>query len=144
MLTPSAETQQNLHELRALGVELAVDDFGTGYSSLSYLHRLPVQRLKIDRAFVSGIDTDERLQASVKAIIALAEAHGLETVAEGVETQDELLMLQRLGADHLQGYLLGKPMALDAFLGLLDSYFPSRDPRRWLQGDESLPIAGGT
>lgn len=130
MLTPSAETQQNLHELRALGVELSVDDFGTGYSSLSYLHRLPVQRLKIDRAFVSGIDTDERLQASVKAIIALAKAHDLETVAEGVETQDELLMLQRLGVDQLQGYLLGKPMALDAFLRLLSTSNPEPECRR--------------
>ena len=118
-LTPTPESERNLQGLRALGIDLAIDDFGTGYSSLSYLHRLPVARLKIDRSFVAGMDDDERKQSSVRAIVALARAHGLETVAEGIEEEAELTAVQHLGADLLQGFFLGRPMTLDALLELL-------------------------
>ncbi|WP_407275920.1 putative bifunctional diguanylate cyclase/phosphodiesterase [Halothiobacillus sp. DCM-1] len=100
---------QTLNALRALGVQLALDDFGTGYSSLSYLTKFSFNRLKIDKSFVQDILSDPSDLEIVKAIIAMGHALGLEVVAEGVETKAERDLLDALGCDSFQGYLVGRP-----------------------------------
>ncbi|MHB1487631.1 MAG: putative bifunctional diguanylate cyclase/phosphodiesterase, partial [Acidimicrobiales bacterium] len=102
-----------LNELRALGLHLALDDFGTGYSSLSYLRRFPVDMVKVDRAFVDGLGSGDEDDAIVAAIIFMARALGYVSVAEGVETQEQLERLTALGCDLAQGYLLGRPASAD-------------------------------
>jgi EAL domain-containing protein (putative c-di-GMP-specific phosphodiesterase class I) len=91
-------------------VKLAVDDFGTGYSSLSHLRKLPVDVLKVDRAFVTGLGTSREDAAIVHLVVMLAQALGLETVAEGVETEAQLEELRGLGCDEVQGYLISRPL----------------------------------
>jgi Amt family ammonium transporter len=104
---------QILKELKAVGFTIALDDFGTGYSSLSYLSRYPFDAIKIDRSFVSNLGLDESAAVIVNTIIDLGERLGIKVVAEGVETIEQALFLARAGCDELQGYLLGKPVALD-------------------------------
>jgi diguanylate cyclase (GGDEF)-like protein len=99
-----------LHELKALGVQLQVDDFGTGYSSLSYLHKFPLDVLKIDRSFIEAMAEGEKHIAIVRAIIALANALGLETTGEGVDNQGQAELLRQMGCTYGQGYLWGRPM----------------------------------
>ncbi|MET1065633.1 MAG: EAL domain-containing protein [Arthrobacter sp.] len=102
--------QQNLHDLRTLGVDVSVDDFGTGYSSLAQLHRLPVTEVKIDQSFTGRLaDGDDASAAFVAAIIGLCNGLRLRVVAEGVETAEQLNALRAMGCDRAQGYLLGKP-----------------------------------
>lgn len=108
MADPEGSTAK-MHELRALGVRIGLDDFGTGYSSLSYLQQFPVHVVKIDRSFVSGIDSDQRKRAMVQAMVQLSHALGLQALGEGVETPGERRVLEDLGCDSLQGYLLAPP-----------------------------------
>jgi diguanylate cyclase (GGDEF)-like protein/PAS domain S-box-containing protein len=103
-----------LHELKALGLRIAMDDFGTGYSSLAYLQAFPFDRLKIDRQFISGLETSPQSAAIVKAVIGLGHGLGLPVLAEGVETPAQLETLQRLGCDEVQGFLIGRPQELAA------------------------------
>ena len=102
--------QRALAALRELGVSVGVDDFGTGFSSLSYLRELPVDQLKIDRSFVAPLDSGDKDQAVVRAIVDLAHSLGLETVGEGVETPEQLAALRSLGCDYAQGFHLQRPV----------------------------------
>jgi diguanylate cyclase len=101
---------RNLQWLRELGVKIALDDFGTGYSALAYLKRFPIDQLKIDRSFMEGLERDPQAAALVRAVLALADALGLETVAEGIETPVQHGLLQGLGCRLGQGYLFARPL----------------------------------
>jgi diguanylate cyclase (GGDEF)-like protein len=114
-----------LHALEQLGVQLAIDDFGTGYSSLGYLKHFPVDVVKIDRSFVAGLGVHEVDDAITTAVITLAHAVRMTTVAEGVETQAQLDRLAQLGCDRLQGFYLGRPMPATALTALLDAGAPA-------------------
>ncbi|MDQ4129122.1 MAG: EAL domain-containing protein [Actinomycetota bacterium] len=106
----TGRTAATLRNLKELGVRLAVDDFGTGYSSLSYLKRLPLDVLKIDRSFVSGLERDAGDRAIVSAVATLARDMELEVVAEGAETEEQLRILRELGCDLAQGYYFARPL----------------------------------
>jgi EAL domain-containing protein (putative c-di-GMP-specific phosphodiesterase class I) len=106
-----------LGSLRELGVQLAIDDFGTGYSSLAYVQRFPAQSVKIDRSFVEALDDDDTSQESlVAAIVAMARALGMTTVAEGVETPAQEARLIQLGCHAAQGYFYSRPVPADQLL----------------------------
>ncbi len=114
------ENIQKLAAIRSHGVQIALDDFGTGYSSLSYLAKLPVETLKIDRAFVIAMLDDPNATAVVSTIISLARALKLETVAEGVESEEQAKVLRLLQCDQMQGYLISHPLScedMSSFLG---------------------------
>ncbi len=115
LLDHSEGTLQILDELKIIGVTLAIDDFGTGYSSLAYLKRFPIDRLKIDQSFVRDIVTDSEDLAIVRAIIAMAHALYLDVIAEGVETAEQLALLQREGCHDCQGYYFSRPQDAESF-----------------------------
>jgi EAL domain-containing protein (putative c-di-GMP-specific phosphodiesterase class I) len=98
-----------LSKLREAGIGVAIDDFGTGYSSLRLLARLPVDTLKIDRSFIQGIAETPQAMTLVTTVIALARAFGMHTVAEGVETAEQLQLLRQCRCDQAQGYLFARP-----------------------------------
>jgi EAL domain-containing protein (putative c-di-GMP-specific phosphodiesterase class I) len=110
---------RTMGRLKELGVQLAIDDFGTGYSSLGYLTRFPVDAVKVDRAFVEGLGSDPQRTALVAAIVAMADAIGLEVTAEGVETPDQLTALKRLKCARAQGFHLARPMGAVALRRLV-------------------------
>ena len=112
LMDDRAETETTLRELCQLGVRLSIDDFGTGYSSLGYLQRYPFDTLKIDRSFVVGGTTDANTARLVETIVTMAHGLNLETVAEGVETAEQMAFVQGCGCDLIQGFLLGRPMSL--------------------------------
>jgi len=115
----SAELLQSLRALRELGVSIALDDFGTGYSSLGYLRKLPVDCLKIDRAFVADLATDRGAESVLEAILGVAAALRLRTVAEGIETDEQLRLLTARGCREGQGYFFARPLEAEAFDTLL-------------------------
>ena len=114
MIAEPEQALETLQRLNAMGVRVAIDDFGTGYSSLSLLQRFPIQRLKIDRAFISGIADDVNARSLVKTIIAMADSLGLDTVAEGVESIRQLQSLVDLRCAKAQGFLISHPVPPDA------------------------------
>lgn len=119
MISATDAALKGLHELRSLGISIALDDFGTGYSSLGYLRRLPVDCLKIDRSFVSDLSADEDAERVLQAILGIASALRLRTVAEGIETPAQLEILCRHGCLEGQGFLFASPLDASAFESLL-------------------------
>ncbi len=117
VMTHAEYTVQTLTELRALGVKLAIDDFGTGYSSLSYLRKFPLDRIKIDQSFIRHIKSTPANEAIVRAIIALGENLGLETIAEGVENAEELACIIGHHCHEVQGYYFARPLPANDFAG---------------------------
>ncbi len=113
------ENIELLNRLKEMGISLSIDDFGTGYSSLSYLNRFPIDELKIDRSFISVILDQPANLAIVKAIIAMAHSLELNIVAEGVETKEQLIALQKLNCPEYQGFYFSKPVPSETFLKLL-------------------------
>lgn len=114
--SPDDDTACNIRRLSELGCSIDLDDFGTGHASISSLKRFSIDRLKIDRSFVRGIDTDLRQQRMVAAILTMAEQLELETLAEGVETASEHSLLAQLGCGHVQGFGIARPMPPEATL----------------------------
>jgi EAL domain-containing protein (putative c-di-GMP-specific phosphodiesterase class I) len=126
-------TSKLLLELRSLGVSVAIDDFGIGYSSLGRLNDFPVNRLKIDRSFVQGVDNMGRPAALVAAILSMAKALGLDVVAEGVEDFNQLLHLQDQHCNEVQGYLLSKPLPAEKVTELLERLAKSDEASRTMR-----------
>lgn len=108
-----------LRMLKEYGIKISLDDFGTGYSSLSYLKGLPIDTLKIDKSFIDTVIQDECTQVITESIISMVKKLGFETVAEGVETEEQYEYLKKIDCDNIQGFLLGKPMPADEIVGLL-------------------------
>ena len=126
-----------LQKLKKLGVQLSIDDFGTGYSSLSYLHRLPFDTLKIDRSFVNNVGANGENAGILQTIITLGTNLSMRVIAEGIETQNQLRILQRLGCNYGQGYLLARPKNAVETESLLND-FPE-----WLPSKLSIPYSAG-
>ncbi len=111
-----------LKQIKAIGIKLAIDDFGTGYSSLAYLQQFPLDELKIDSFFTKQLTADTECSEIVKAIVALAKKLNLNVVAEGIEHEEQMLRLQELGCDMVQGYLFSKPVPAQAVDTIIDRY----------------------
>jgi len=115
LVDSSSQVQETMRQLKALGMRLSVDDFGVGYSGLRYLKHFDIDKLKIDRSFVSDIPGDPEDVTLVRAIIQLAHSLKLEVIAEGVETDAQLALLRGFGCHEVQGYLFGRPLSPEAF-----------------------------
>jgi diguanylate cyclase (GGDEF)-like protein/PAS domain S-box-containing protein len=127
-----------LRQLRGLGVKLAIDDFGTGYSSLSYLHRFPIDTLKIDRSFVTRMSENNENTEIVRTIVVLAQNLGMDVVAEGVETNEQLVILQKLGCENGQGYFFSKPVNADGAEKIIaETYGALTSPARTLNPQQN-------
>ncbi|WP_436793249.1 putative bifunctional diguanylate cyclase/phosphodiesterase [Actinospongicola halichondriae] len=129
VMTEAERALKTLHELDELGIAISIDDFGTGYSSLAHLRRLPVGEIKIDKSFVFDLTTSESDEAIVRSMIDLGHNLGLTVVVEGVETVEVRDRLHELGSDRLQGYLLSRPLPVDAF-----EHWISERPLRTIAG----------
>jgi EAL domain-containing protein (putative c-di-GMP-specific phosphodiesterase class I) len=121
VLNNVSEVVTKMHALKAIGIQISLDDFGTGYSSLSYLKKLPLDQIKIDQSFVRDISTDPNDEVMVKTIINLARDFRLNVIAEGVETDSQLLFLKQQGCRAYQGYLFGKPVPIEQFEDIIKS-----------------------
>lgn len=126
LLDDSSATLRKLHQLRELGVQIALDDFGMGYSSLSYLRTFPLQRIKIDGSFIRSVARQDGSLAIIRAVTGLGTALGMETTAEGVESEAQLGCLQAEGCTEIQGYLFSPPVPAEQVSSLLESC-----RRRW-------------
>jgi EAL domain-containing protein (putative c-di-GMP-specific phosphodiesterase class I) len=122
-----------LQQLQALGIQLSIDDFGTGYSSLSYLHRFPMNTLKIDRSFTKSIGADPKKLGIIKTVVSLAQNLGMDVIAEGVETSEQVSQLKVLNCTSAQGFFFSKPLDEKTAQGLI-----SKEP----QIEVSTPVNG--
>ena len=121
-------TTATLNKLHDMGIQFSIDDFGTGYSSLSYLRRFPIHSLKIDQSFVRDLSSNADDAAIVTAIIALGHSLGMNVIAEGVETMEQLNYLRKMKCDEMQGYLFSRPV-------------PAAEMTRLLQSGEGLDLS---
>jgi len=124
------EAKERLAQLRALGVKIALDDFGSGYSSLSYLRRFPIDKLKIDKEFVAPLGHSADGGVIIQAIMALGRALGLLVLCEGVETEEQRILLRLAGCDEMQGYLFSKPVPLATIEHMIAAQQQSAEARR--------------
>jgi EAL domain-containing protein (putative c-di-GMP-specific phosphodiesterase class I) len=149
-LADSDVTEITFARLKDLGVRLALDDFGTGYSSLGYLKKAPFDKIKIDQSFVRGAASrSSRNAAIIRAIVTLAESLDMDTVAEGVETHDDLQLMRDLGVSQIQGYIFGRPAAVEEATKLArsrmveaDGHQCIREPRQRLMRRALIAIEG--
>jgi diguanylate cyclase (GGDEF)-like protein len=118
---PSDRALADLKEVRELGVRIAIDDFGTGFSSLGHLRRFPVDLIKVDRSFIHGLEHDSKDAAITANLASLAHALGLQAIAEGVESDEQLASVRQLGCDLAQGFLFARPMPTEAMSRMLAS-----------------------
>ncbi|HEV7817177.1 MAG TPA: EAL domain-containing protein [Janthinobacterium sp.] len=128
LMDDARATMVTLDQLRGIGVYLSIDDFGTGYSSMNYLKRFDVRALKIDKSFISGLPQDSENAAITRAIIAMAHGLKMVVVAEGVETDEQLLLLEEYGCDMVQGYYLGHPSPQESITLMLNKQFSLTTP----------------
>ncbi len=119
LLKATSNSHERLHYLREAGMQVAIDDFGTGYSSLAYLKRFEIDYLKLDKSFVSNLESDPSDRALSEAIVVMAHKLGIRVVAEGVESEAQRAILKKIGCDYAQGYLFAKPMPAEEFEMLL-------------------------
>jgi diguanylate cyclase (GGDEF)-like protein len=126
MLQDTDAVLQTLHQIRELGVRISMDDFGTGYSSLSYLRKFPFDKIKIDQSFVRDLSDRQDAIAIIKAVATMSASLGMDTVAEGVETSDQLLRLRHEGCTEVQGYLFSKPRPSREIPGLIAGFAGNR------------------
>jgi EAL domain-containing protein (putative c-di-GMP-specific phosphodiesterase class I) len=119
LMETSREHSDLLKTFNKMGISVAIDDFGTGYSSLDYLRRFPVDRIKIAQVFVSRLREEPGNAAIVQATIGLARALGIKTIAEGVETREQLDLLMSWGCDEIQGFYFSRPLGVDATTEIL-------------------------
>jgi diguanylate cyclase (GGDEF)-like protein len=138
LMRDTTAAARRLAELKALGIMLAIDDFGTGYSSLAYLQKFPVDCLKIDRAFTNAISTTPESRALIRTVVQLGRDLGLKTLAEGVETTEELDHLRKEHVDHAQGFLMARPLSPEAIESTILGLTPTAatphhrgEPSRW-------------
>ena len=110
LIDNAQDAQARLEALRELGVRIALDDFGSGYSSLSYLQTFPFDQLKIDRAFVASLGTSGNVGAIIQSVVTLGHALGMKVLGEGVENDEQRVLLRLAGCDEMQGYLFGRPV----------------------------------
>jgi hypothetical protein len=149
-LADSDATDGTFSRLKELGVRLALDDFGTGYSSLGYLKKAPFDKIKIDQSFVRGAASrSNRNAAIIRAIVTLAESLGMDTVAEGVETHDDLQLMRDLGVSQIQGFIFGRPAPLAEATHLAstraveaDGHQCIREPRQRLMRRALIAVDG--
>ncbi|MBI1194224.1 MAG: EAL domain-containing protein [Gammaproteobacteria bacterium] len=127
LLKSAAHIDEKLLRLRDAGIQVAIDDFGTGYSSLAYLKRFDIDYLKIDQSFVRNLETDASDLALSEAIVVMAHKLGFQVIAEGVETEGQLKILEEIGCDYAQGYLFSKPVPAEDFEMLLRTWSPTRE-----------------
>lgn len=123
-------------ELKNIGVKLALDDFGTGYSSFGYIKNIPLDIVKLDRSLIGDLDSDEREQMIVQAMITIVHGLHLEVVAEGVETREQLALLQQYGCNYIQGYLFSRPLPAREFA----DYYQANRNREKAVDRLSMPI----
>jgi len=113
--TPEA-TSEVLNQLRRIGVRIALDDFGTGFSSMSYLRDYPLDRIKIDRSFIDGMDDSDKSFGFVSKMIELGSSLGMKVTVEGIETEQQMLLMQQSECTELQGFYFSKPLSADELL----------------------------
>jgi EAL domain-containing protein (putative c-di-GMP-specific phosphodiesterase class I) len=121
-ILPITGVSEEIDRLASLGVTLAIDDFGTGYSSLESLHRLPIHKLKIDQNFTANLLSSDSARLIVRAALTMARELGLQTLVEGVETSEQLGVLQEMGCDGYQGYFFSRPLEVEDCARLLASH----------------------
>ncbi len=127
LVEDSLAVRQILNQCASLGLKIALDDFGTGYSSLAYISKLPIHTVKIDRSFVQGVDTDPHAAVIVKSTLSMCRELGINTIAEGVETEAQGRFMSRHGCQQIQGYLFSKPLPADEFAALAQQGFTAQE-----------------